>query len=80
MLGVFICNINIWLNTGKGGSDSVISYLDSNWAGDPLTRHSIGEHCVFFGTSIISWNSKTQKGIPKLSTTESEFIKMALAI
>ena len=79
-LGYLCATSTFGLILGKGGSNSVVSYSDSDWAGNPLTRRSIGGHCVFFGTSIISWSSKTQKGILALSTTESEFIEMALAI
>ena len=64
---------------GKGGQDELIAYSDSDWTGNPITRRSTGGHCVYF-KSLISWSSKTQKGILALSTTESEFIEMALAI
>ena len=34
----------------------------------------------FFGTSILYWSSKTQRGIIALSSTESEFIQLALSV
>ena len=34
----------------------------------------------FLGTSILYWSSKTQRGIIALSSTESEFIQLALSV
>ena len=42
-----------------------------NWASNPVTRQSIRGHVIFFGGLIVSWASKTQKGINALSTTEA---------
>ena len=61
-------------------SASLLGYSDSDWAGNPITRRSLGGHCIFFGNALISWSSKAQKGLLALSTTESEYIEMALAI
>ena len=60
--------------------EKLVCFSDSDWASSPVTRRSIGGHILFFGDSIISWTSKTHKGIIALSTTESEFIQMVLAI
>ena len=34
----------------------------------------------FFGTLILYWSSKTKRGIIALSSTESEFIQLALSV
>ena len=65
---------------GEVGSGDLVAYSDSDWASDPVTRRSVGGHVIFFGKSILSWSSKTQKGILALSTTEAEFIQMAVSI
>ena len=65
---------------GAGGPEELITFSDSDWAGDPVTRKSIGGFVIFFGKSIICWSSKTQRGILALSSTESEFVQMALSI
>ena len=55
-------------------------YSDSDWAGDPVTRRSVGGYIIFFGNSVLGWSSKTQRGIIALSSTESEFIQIALSV
>ena len=65
---------------GTGGPDFLIAYSDSDWAGDPVTHRLIGGHLIFFGNLIIYWSSKAQQGLTALSTTEFEFIELALAI
>ena len=79
-LGYLFATKDLGLILGAGGSDKLVCFSDSDWASNPVTRRSIGGHVLFFGDSILSWTSKTQKGIIALSTTESEFIQMALAI
>ena len=79
-LGYLKATENLGLILGKGGEPSMTCYSDSDWASNPITRRSIGGHVLYFGTSIIVWNSKTQKGILALSSTESEYIEMAMAI
>ena len=79
-LGYLKATENLGLILGKGGEPSMTCYSDSDWASNPITRRSIGGHVLYFGTSMIVWNSKTQKGILALSSTESEYIEMAMAI
>ena len=55
-------------------------YSDSDWAGDPVTRRSVGGFVIFFGNSILAWSSKTQRGIIALSSTESEFIQITVSV
>ena len=81
MFGVLESDGFFWLNyiiliLGKGGDPSITCYSDSDWASNPITRRSIGGHVVYFGTSIVVWTSKTQKGILALSSTESEYIEL----
>jgi len=71
---------NYGLILGTGGTPNLVCFSDSDWASNPVTRRSIGGHIILFGNSVIAWSSKTQKGILALSTTESEYIEMALAI
>ena len=62
-LGYLKATDSFGLILGKGGDPSITCYSDSDWASNPITRRSIGGHVVYFGTSIIVWTSKTQKGI-----------------
>jgi len=68
------------IRLGAGGPDELITYSNSDWAGDPITLRSIGGYVGFLGTSILYWSSKTQRGIIALSSTESEFIQLALSV
>ena len=79
-LGYLFATKHLGLILGAGGSDKLVCFLDSDWASNPVTRQSIGGHILLFGGQILSWTSKTQKGIIALSTTESEFIQLALSI
>ena len=40
----------------------------------------MGGYLIFFGNSILCWGSKTQRGIIALSSTEAEFIQLALSV
>ena len=79
-LGYLVATRNYGLILGTGGTPNLVCFSDSDWASNPVTRRSIGGHIILFGNSVIAWSSKTQKGILALSTTESEYIEMALAI
>ena len=79
-LGYLKATDSFGLILGNDEDPSITCYSDSDWASNPITRRSIGGHVVYFGTSIIVWTSKTQKGILALSSTESEYIEMAMAI
>ena len=68
------------IRLGAGRPDELITYSDSDWAGDPIMRRSIGGYVVYLGDSILCWSSKTQRGIIALSSTESEFIQLALSV
>ena len=79
-LGYLMSTATFGIRLGAGGPDELITYSDSDWAGDPITRRSIGGYVGFLGTSILYWSSKTQRGIIALSSTESEFIQLALSV
>ena len=66
--------------SGTKRAEEVVAYSDSDWAGDPITRRSVGGYLIFFGNSILCWGSKTQRGIIALSSTEAEFIQLALSV
>ena len=47
-------------------------YSDADWQGCPLTHKSTSGSLVFCGGSLISSQSKTQEGLPALSSGEAE--------
>ena len=81
-LGYLAAMSSYGLILGKGGGEDLVAFSDSDWAGarDPITRRSIGGFLIFFGNSLLCWSSKTQRGLIALSSTESEFIQLALSI
>ncbi|XP_015933162.1 uncharacterized mitochondrial protein AtMg00810-like [Arachis duranensis] len=59
------------LKIHKDPSLKIIAYCDSDWAGDPNDRKSVGDFCVFMGRNLVSWQSKKQ-GVVARSSTEAE--------
>ncbi|KAF0776207.1 hypothetical protein AaE_000093 [Aphanomyces astaci] len=55
------------------------AYVDANYAMCPDTRRCVSGFFILFFNSLISWLSKKQ-GIVTLSTTEAEFVALALCI
>ena len=64
-----------------GGADKpyCVTYSDSDWGGDRITRKSRSGHVVFLGNGPVSWYSKMQS-ITAQSTMEAEYIAFAPAI
>jgi hypothetical protein len=63
----------------KGRSNELLSYTDSDHAGDLEKRKSTSGAVFFLGGNIITWSSQKQK-VVSLSSCESEYIAAALAV
>ena len=57
----------------KGGSEELIGYTDSDYAGDQDDRKSTSGYVFLMSSGAISWSSKKQP-VVTLSTIEAEFI------
>ena len=60
----------------KGGDDELVTYTDSDHAGDLDERKSTSGYVFLLSSGAISWSSKKQP-IVSLSSTEAEFIAAA---
>ena len=68
------CNYQLVFN---GDSDKgLISYTDSDWASDKITRKSQTGYFFMIASAIFSWQSKVQK-IIALSSTEAEYMALS---
>ncbi|KAA3477468.1 Copia protein [Gossypium australe] len=66
-LGIFLpSNCNIQLH----------AYCDLDWAGCPLSHHSLTSYFILLGSSLISWKTKKQTVVSRLSA-EVEYRSMA---
>ncbi|PKI35642.1 hypothetical protein CRG98_043969 [Punica granatum] len=57
----------------------LIAYCDSNWASCPMTRRSVIGYLITLGGSLVSWKTKKQTTVSRLST-ETEYRAMAVTI
>jgi hypothetical protein len=60
---------------GKLKAETLLAYVDADYANDSIDYKSITSYLIFFGKTLISWTSKKQKSVT-LSTTEAEFIAL----
>nr|GEV26497.1 ribonuclease H-like domain-containing protein [Tanacetum cinerariifolium] len=60
-------------------TDSLIAYLDTDWAGCPTTRRSTLGYCVFLGNNLLSWSSKRQLKLSR-SSAEAGYRSVANAV
>jgi hypothetical protein len=63
----------------KNGHLNIEGYCDSNWASCADDRRSTSGHCMFVGGNLVSWKSKKQSVVARL-TAEAEYRAMALAV
>ena len=54
----------------------LLAFCDSNWGSDVDDRKSTSRFCVYLGSNLISWSSKTQHTVSN-SSTEAEFQRLA---
>ncbi|GJV54631.1 putative RNA-directed DNA polymerase [Tanacetum coccineum] len=57
----------------KNGSDQLVAFSDSDYAGDYDNRRSTSGYVCFLSGAAVAWSSKRQP-IVTLSTTEAEFV------
>ncbi|GKB02022.1 ribonuclease H-like domain-containing protein [Tanacetum coccineum] len=60
-------------------NDSLIAYLDADWAGCPTTRWSTLGYCVFLGNNLLSWSSKHQPTLSRSSAAECRGVANTVA-
>jgi hypothetical protein len=64
----------------EGGKDwDLVSYCDSDWAGDAETRIRVTGFIIYLLGVPICWRSKGQKGVT-LSSSEAEYVAISEAV
>ena len=62
----------------RQSSATLHAFFDSDWAGCPDDRRSIGGYCVFLDFNLLSWSSRKQPTVSR-SSTEAEYRAIANA-
>jgi hypothetical protein len=57
----------------------LVSYSNSDWAGNPETRISVTDFIIYLLGAPICWISKGQKGVT-LSSNDTEYVAMSVAV
>ncbi|KAK6121804.1 hypothetical protein DH2020_044417 [Rehmannia glutinosa] len=70
------CTVDLGIFYKNGGDEKLISYTDSDYAGDLDDRKSTSGYVFLLSSGAVSWSSKKQP-IVTLSTTEAEFVAAA---
>nr|GEY37434.1 ribonuclease H-like domain-containing protein [Tanacetum cinerariifolium] len=60
-------------------TDSLIAYLNADWAGCPTTRRSTSGYGIFLGNNLLSWSFKRQPALSR-SSAEVEYRGVANAV
>jgi histone deacetylase 1/2 len=67
---------SLGLHIQKSSSLLLSGFADTDWAGCPDDRRSIGGHVVFLGGNLVAWSSWKQPTVSRLST-EVEYKSVA---
>ncbi|XP_024020247.1 uncharacterized protein LOC112091288 [Morus notabilis] len=68
--------LDFGLHLQKSTQLNLLGFCDADWASDPDDRKSTSGYCVYLGSNIVSWCSKKQHTISRL-TTEAEYRSLA---
>jgi hypothetical protein len=67
VLRYFHRTISRLLFFSRSNSLQLHAYCDATWANDPSYRRSLSAYCVFLGGSLITWKTKKQVAVSRLS-------------
>jgi hypothetical protein len=70
----------VFSSKADNGMKRLLMFVDSEWAGDPITRKSIGGYLMFLENNLIAWNARKQQGLVALSSTESEYLQIVSGV
>jgi len=79
VLGTKLKGLKMSPKMGPDGLWTLEVCSDSDWAGDPNDRKSVGCHIIFLNGVPIAWRSRSQK-VVSLSSSEAEFYACAEAV